>query len=103
MRRNCVTSSGTSARRFSSADISPVSVSSTILASIVAPIPESSFAFPASASSAIDAAVSRMRVAARRYASTRNPCSPRISETSARASKESATSALRGSEATRRS
>ena len=39
-RRNCVTSSGTSARRFSSADISPVSVSSTIFASIVAPIPE---------------------------------------------------------------
>ena len=102
-RRNCVTSSGTSARRFSSADISPVSVSSTIFASIVAPIPESSFAFPASASSAIDAPVSRMRVAARRYASTRNPCSPRISETSARASNASATSALRGSEATRRS
>ena len=65
-RRNCRTSSGTSARRFSSADIDPVSASSTIFASIVAPIPGSSFAVPASASSAIDDAVSRTRVAARR-------------------------------------
>ena len=66
IRRNCVTSPGTSARRFSSAAMWPVSVSSTIFASIVPPIPGSSFARPVSASSAIDAAVSRTRVAARR-------------------------------------
>ena len=65
-RRNWTTSAGTSARRFSSADIEPVSASSTIFASIVAPIPGRSFALPASASSATDAAVSRTRVAARR-------------------------------------
>ena len=45
-RRNWRTSAGTSARRFSSAAISPVSVSSTIFASIVAPMPGSSFAVP---------------------------------------------------------
>ena len=41
-----MTSSGTSARRFSRAVIEPVSVISTILDSIVAPIPGSSFALP---------------------------------------------------------
>ncbi len=61
-----MTSSGTSARRFSSASIEPVSVISTIFASIVPPIPGSSLAVPWSASSAIDAPVSRIRVAARR-------------------------------------
>ena len=61
-----MTSSGTSARRFSSAAIDPVSVISTIFDSIVAPIPGSSFALPCSASSATDAPVSRIRVAARR-------------------------------------
>ena len=45
-RRNWRTSAGTSALRFSSADIEPVSVISTIFASIVAPIPGSSFAVP---------------------------------------------------------
>ena len=65
-RRNCRTSAGTSARRFSSADIEPVSVISTIFDSIVAPIPGSSFAVPCNASSATDAPVSRIRVAARR-------------------------------------
>ena len=45
-RRNWRTSAGTSARRFSSAAIEPVSVISTIFASIVAPIPGSSFAEP---------------------------------------------------------
>ena len=44
----------------------PVSVISTILDSIVAPIPGSSFALPCSASSATDAPVSRIRVAALR-------------------------------------
>ena len=45
-RRNCRPPAGTSARRFSSADIDPVSASSTTFASIVAPIPGSSFAVP---------------------------------------------------------
>ena len=43
---NLTTSSGTSAFRFVSASISPVSTTSTIFSSIVLPIPESSFALP---------------------------------------------------------
>ncbi len=65
-RMNDATSPGTSARRLASACISPVSITSTILVSIVLPMPGSSFAFPSSASSATEAAVSRIRVAARR-------------------------------------
>ena len=65
-RMNLTTSSGTSAFRFVSASISPVSTTSTIFSSIVLPIPESSLALPSSASCATGPPVSRMRVAARR-------------------------------------
>jgi hypothetical protein len=65
-RMNLTTSSGTSAFRFSSASIVPVSTTWTIFSSIVLPIPESSFALPSSASCATGPPVSRMRVAARR-------------------------------------
>ncbi len=63
---NAMTSGGTSARRFASASMSPVSTIWTIFSSIVLPMPCSSLARPASASCATDADVSRMRVAARR-------------------------------------
>ena len=46
--------------------MSPVSTTSTILPSIVAPIPESRVAFPSTASCATGTADSRMRAAARR-------------------------------------
>ena len=65
-RMNDATSPGTSARRLARASMSPVSMTSTIFASIVLPISGSSFALPSSASSATDEAVSRIRVAARR-------------------------------------
>ena len=65
-RMNVATSSGTSALRFVSAWISPSETTSTIFASIVLPIPCSSFARPSSASCATDADVSRIRAAALR-------------------------------------
>ena len=65
-RMKAATSPGTSARRFASASMSPVSTTSTIFASIVLPMSGSSVALPASASSATDEAVSRIREAARR-------------------------------------
>ena len=65
-RMNLTTSSGISAFRFVSAFISPSSTTSTILPSIVAPIPLRLFALPSSASCATGPPVSRIRVAARR-------------------------------------
>ena len=70
------TSSGTSALRLVSAWISPSETTSTIFASIVLPIPCSSFARPSSASCATDADVSRIRAAAFRYAPIRNESPP---------------------------
>ncbi len=60
------TSGGTPAFFFVSVSISPRSTIWTIFSSIVLPIPESSFARPASASCATEPEVSRTRVAARR-------------------------------------
>ena len=85
-RRKSTTPAGTRPRRFVSACISPSSTTSTTFASIVFPIPGSSFALPAIASSAIGTAASRIRPAARRYAMTLNDSSSRISERSARRS-----------------
>ncbi len=65
-RMNVATSAGTSAFRFVSAWISPSSTTSTIFASIVLPMPCSSFALPSSASWATEDGVSRMRAAALR-------------------------------------
>src|SRR3954452_9124028 len=95
-RMNWTTPSGTSARRFASASIVPVSTIWTIFSSIVLPMPCSSFARPLSASSAIDPDVSRIRVAARRYARTRNDSAPSSSSRSARRSNWSASSAFFG-------
>ena len=67
-RMNLTTSAGTSSRRFLSALISPWSTTSTIFCSIVLPIPASCVARPSSASCATGTAVSRIRVAALRYA-----------------------------------
>ncbi len=63
---NLTTSTGMIAFRFVSAFISPSSTTSTILASIVLPIPVRFFALPSSASCATGPPVSRIRVAARR-------------------------------------
>ncbi len=57
---------GSLARSLASAFMSPVSTTSTILPSIVAPMPESRVAFPSSASCATGTAESRIRAAARR-------------------------------------
>ncbi len=65
-RMNTATSAGTSALRLVSAWISPSSTTSTILASIVWPIPCSCLALPSSASWATDVGVSRIRAAALR-------------------------------------
>src|SRR3954447_17826480 len=100
-RMNWTTPSGTSARRLSSASIVPVSTIWTIFSSIVLPIPCSSFARPSSASCAIDPDVSRIRVAARRYARTRNDSAPSSSSRSARRSNCSASSPFPGNAATR--
>ena len=65
----CITSTrpaGSFDRSLASACRSPVSESSTILASIVPPIPESRVAFPSRASCATGTADSRMRAEARR-------------------------------------
>ena len=59
------TSGGMIFLRFVSACISPSSTTWTIFSSIVFPIPDSSFARPASASSATEPAVSLILVAAR--------------------------------------
>ena len=98
-RMNATTSGGTSLRRFASASMSPVSTICTIFSSIVLPMPCSSFARPSSASCATEAEVSRMRVAARRYAITRNDSAPSSSSRSASRSKWSATSAFPGTAA----
>src|SRR5690348_15020241 len=90
------TSGGTPAFFFVSASIVPVSTIWTIFSSIVLPIPCSSFARPFSASSAIEPEVSRIRVAARRYARTRNDSAPSSSSRSARRSNCSASSAFFG-------
>jgi hypothetical protein len=66
-----ITSSGTVPRRFASASISPLSTACTIFSSIVLPIPGSSVALPSSASFATGPEVSRIALAARRYALTR--------------------------------
>ncbi len=94
---NEITSAGIRFRRFATASISPVSTIWTIFSSIVLPIPWSSFALPSSASCAIEPPVSLIRWAARRYARTRNACSPSSSSMSAKSSSCSITSALRGS------
>ena len=78
------TSTGTSALRFVSAWISPSSTTSTIFCSIVFPMPCSSLARPSSASWATELPVSRIRVAARRYAAMRKPSAPSSSIKSAR-------------------
>jgi hypothetical protein len=65
-RMKVTTSGGMIFLRSVSACISPSSTTCTIFSSIVLPIPDSSFARPASANSATEPAVSRMRVAARR-------------------------------------
>ena len=57
---------GSLARSFASAAMSPVSTYSTILPSIVPPIPESRVALPSIASCATGTAESRIRAAARR-------------------------------------
>ena len=95
-RMKLTTSAGMIFFRFVRACISPSSTTWTIFSSIVLPIPFSSFARPASASSATEPAVSRIRVAARRYATTRNEASPSSSSRSASRSSCSATSTLRG-------
>ncbi len=63
---NSTTSAGMRSLRFASASISPCSTICTIFSSIVLPIPESSLAFPSTASWAIEPPVSRIRCAARR-------------------------------------
>src|ERR671937_258159 len=95
-RMKSTTSGGTIPLRFVNACISPSLTTWTIFSSIVLPIPFSSLARPASASSATLPAVSRIRVAARRYASTRNDASPSSSRRSASRSSWSATSLFRG-------
>ena len=74
-RRKSTTPAGTFSRRRVSACISPSVAISTTFCSIVLPIPGRSVALPASASSATGPGVSRMRVAARRYAMTLNDSS----------------------------
>ena len=93
---NVATSAGTSAFRFVSAWISPSSTTSTILASIVLPIPCRSFAFPSSASCATDDGVSRIRAAALRYAPIRNESAPSSSIRSASRSNCSESTSFRG-------
>src|SRR5689334_23974584 len=95
-RMNVATSAGTSAFRFVSAWISPSSTTSTIFASIVLPMPCSSFALPSSASCATDDGVSRIRADALRYAPMRNESAPSSSIRSASRSNCSASTSFRG-------
>src|SRR5262245_51736512 len=96
-RMNDATSDGTSAFFFVSAWISPSSTTCTIFSSIVLPIPCSSFARPSRASWATELPVSRMRVAARRYAVTRKASAPSSSIRSASRSNCAARSGFLGS------
>src|SRR3954447_16014768 len=96
-RMNVATSAGTSAFFFVSAWISPSSTTCTIFSSIVLPIPCSSFARPSSASWATELSVSRIRVAARRYAVTRKLSAPSSSIRSASRSNCAARSGFLGS------
>ena len=80
---NSTTSGGTRCSRLASASMRPSSTIWTIFSSIVLPIPDSSFARPSIASWAIEPPVSRMRCAARRYASGRNWSLPSSSRKSA--------------------
>src|SRR5436190_17862417 len=95
-RMNVATSAGTSAFFFVSAWISPSSTTCTIFSSIVLPIPCSSFARPSSASWATELPVSRIRVAARRYAVTRKASAPSSSIRSASKSNCAARSGFLG-------
>src|SRR5436305_11409571 len=96
-RMNVATSAGTSAFFFVSAWISPSSTTCTIFSSIVLPIPCSSFARPSRASWATELPVSRIRVAARRYAVTRKESAPSSSIRSASKSNCAARSGFLGS------
>src|SRR5436190_720358 len=96
-RMNVATSAGTSPFFFVSAWISPSSTTCTIFSSIVFPIPCSSLARPSSASCATELPVSRIRVAARRYAVTRKLSAPSSSIRSASRSNCAARSGFLGS------